>query len=95
MNAARANMTAAARGRQAAGVDGGRAAPRASAVRTRPVRITIDLDPADHRKLKAWAAQLAAELDQPRLSLADVIRGVIRALDDPAAEEHIRNAAMP
>ena len=43
------------------------------------IRTTVDLTPELHRALKRWAADTAATLDVPRLSLADVIRAMIRA----------------
>jgi phosphoribosylformimino-5-aminoimidazole carboxamide ribonucleotide (ProFAR) isomerase len=49
--------------------------------RTKPVRITVDLAPADYQALNRWVAKAAIELDQPmsRLSQAQVIRALIRA----------------
>ncbi len=49
--------------------------------RTKPVRITVDLAPADYQALNRWVARAGIELDLPvsRLSLAQAIRGMIRA----------------
>ena len=49
--------------------------------RAKPVRITVDLAPADYQALNRWAARAAIELDLPmsRLSQARVIRTMIRA----------------
>jgi hypothetical protein len=54
-----------------------------SAVRSKPVRITIDLTPELYRELTEWTSRAAAELDVPRLTIADAIRGMVRvtALD--------------
>jgi hypothetical protein len=49
--------------------------------RTKPVRITVDLAPADYQVLNRWVARAGVELDLPvgRLSLAQAIRVMIRA----------------
>lgn len=59
-----------------------------TAVRAKPVRITVDLTPELHRALTRWTAGTAVTLDVPRLSLADVIRAMIRAaaVDDVGAD---------
>jgi len=54
-------------------------APRARPPRVKPVRITVDLDPGDHRALKLWALQHA-----DGAALADVVRVMVAMLDtDP------------
>jgi hypothetical protein len=53
--------------------------PGRTAVRAKPVRITVDLTPELHRALTRWAASAAETLDVPRLSLADAIRAMIQA----------------
>ena len=55
-----------------------------SAVRSKPVRITVDLPPETYRVLTEWTAKAAGELDVPRLTLVDAIRAMIRvtAVDD-------------
>jgi hypothetical protein len=49
--------------------------------RTKPVRITVDLAPADYQALNRWVASAGVTLDQPvsRLSLARALRAMIRA----------------
>jgi phosphoribosylformimino-5-aminoimidazole carboxamide ribonucleotide (ProFAR) isomerase len=49
--------------------------------RTKRVRITVDLDPADYQALNRWVASAGVTLDQPvsRLSLAGAVRAMIRA----------------
>lgn len=73
--ARKARMTAAA---------GRRTEPEAkpagrTAIRSKPVRITVDLSPAAYRQLTDWSAEAAKELDIPRLSIADAVRAMVRA----------------
>jgi len=57
--------------------------------RTKSVRITVDLGPADFEVLNRWLAKAAVELDQPlnSMTLARGIRAMIRATatDDVAS----------
>ena len=57
--------------------------------RSKSVRITIDLGPAEFEVLNRWLAKAAVELDQPlnRMTLARGIRAMIRATatDDAAS----------
>lgn len=46
----------------------------APAPRTTPVRITVAMPPVDHRRLKAWCATTAAELELPIVAGAEVLR---------------------
>ena len=68
---------------------GRRAAPDArpagrTAIRSKPVRITLDLSPEQYRQLTGWADAAAVSLDVPRVSLADAVRAMIRvAADNP------------
>ncbi len=56
-----------------------------TAIRSKPVRITLDLSPELYRQLTRWADEAAVELDVPRVALADAVRAMIRiAGDDPA-----------
>ena len=68
-----------------------RAEPDASpagrtAIRSKPVRITLDLSPELYRQLTRWAGTAAIELDVPRVALADAMRAMIRvAAENPDA----------
>ena len=53
-----------------------------TAIRSKPVRITLDLSPELYRQLIAWADSAAVTLDVPRVSLADAVRAMIRVADD-------------
>ena len=55
-----------------------------AAIRSKPVRITLDLSPELYRQLTAWADSAAVTLDVPRVSLANAVRAMIRvAADNP------------
>ncbi|MFE7268732.1 hypothetical protein ACFU9B_43430 [Streptomyces sp. NPDC057592] len=44
------------------------------AMRTDPVRVTLDLAPAEHRELKQWCNIAAADLDLSQVPLTAVLR---------------------
>ena len=72
---------------QMAAAAGRRAEPDArpagrTAIRSKPVRITLDLSPELYRQLTAWADSAAIELGVPRVSLADAVRAMIRVTAD-------------
>ncbi len=50
-----------------------------TAIRSKPVRITLDLSPELYRQLTQWADSAAVALDVPRIALADAMRAMIRA----------------
>ena len=57
-----------------------------TAIRSKPVRITLDLSPELYRQLTRWAGTAAIELDVPRVALADAMRAMIRvAAENPDA----------
>ena len=74
---------------QYAAAAGRRAEPDAppagrTAIRSKPVRITLDLSPELYRELTMWTDSAAIELGVPRVSLADAVRAMIRvAADNP------------
>jgi hypothetical protein len=49
-----------------------------TAIRSKPVRITLDLSPELYRQLTQWTDSAAVELDVPRIALADAVRAMIR-----------------
>ncbi|GGZ30484.1 hypothetical protein [Streptomyces nitrosporeus] len=69
------------------------AAPTAPpSVRTKPVRVTLDLAPGDHRDLKRWCNQTAVALDLSQVPLAPVLRLLGQELlANPALADRIRN----
>ncbi len=55
-----------------------------TAIRSKPIRITLDLSPELYRQLTRWTDTAAIELDVPRIALADAMRAMIRvAADSP------------
>jgi hypothetical protein len=52
--------------------------PGRTAMRSKPVRITLDLSPELYRQLTDWTASAAITLDVPRVALADAVRAMIR-----------------
>jgi hypothetical protein len=57
-----------------------------TAIRSKPVRITLDLSPELYRQLTGWADAAAVTLGVPRVSLADAMRAMIRVSADNPAE---------
>jgi hypothetical protein len=57
-----------------------------TAIRTKPVRITLDLSPELYRQLTQWTDAAAVELDVPRVALADAMRAMIRVTTENPAE---------
>jgi hypothetical protein len=52
--------------------------PGQTAIRSKPVRITLDLSPELYRQLTEWVDSAAVTLDVPRLALAEAMRAMIR-----------------
>jgi hypothetical protein len=57
-----------------------------TAIRSKPVRITLDLSPELYRQLTQWTDSAAVALDVPRVSLADAVRAMIRVTADNPGE---------
>jgi hypothetical protein len=81
--------------RAAAVADGGDgaeadAAPR-RVPRTRPVRVTVELSPMEHKALRQWCAQTSAELDLPVVAGAEVFRVLLSLMrTDPSMADAVR-----
>jgi hypothetical protein len=61
------------------------------AVRTKPVRRSVDLSPTHHAMLLEWCAKAADELGVTRVTGQDVIRALVaRLLMDQALARRIR-----
>jgi hypothetical protein len=76
---------------QMAAAAGRRSEPNArpagrTAIRSKPVRITLDLSPELYRQLTQWADSAAIELDVPRIALADAMRAMIRVTTENPEE---------
>lgn len=70
-----------------------------TAQRTKPIRLSVDLDPPLHYRLDNWALLARTELDVPRVPAAAVIRVLIDRLtnvqgDDPALRDRLRQVVM-
>lgn len=61
------------------------------APRTKPVKMTVDLAPIEHRKLRLWCAQTAADLELPEVAASEVVRVLVARLQtDPGLAEAVR-----
>lgn len=88
-----------------AGTEISTSVPAARTVRTRPVRLTVDVPPAEHAALRRLCLdltdELADELDgRASVSGQDVLRALLAAaLHEPAARarlvEHLRGTSAP
>jgi hypothetical protein len=59
---------------------------RASQVRTKPVRMTVDMAPSLHRKLKQWTGEAAGRLDVADVPAAEVVRILVELLSAEPGE---------
>lgn len=68
-----------------------------TAIRSKPVRITVDLSPELYRQLTQWADSAAIALDVPRVALADAMRAMIRVTAENPSEvlERLRRDMEP
>jgi hypothetical protein len=57
-----------------------------TAIRSKPVRITLDLSPELYRQLTQWAESAAITLGVPRVALADAVRAMIRVTAEQPGE---------
>jgi hypothetical protein len=59
--------------------------------RTRPVRVTVELSPMEHKALRQWCAVTSAELDLPVVAGAEVFRALLSLMrDDPKMADQVR-----
>jgi hypothetical protein len=59
--------------------------------RTRPVRVTVELSPMEHKLLRRWCADTSAELDLPVVAGAEVFRALLSLMHDrPEVAEQVR-----
>jgi hypothetical protein len=59
--------------------------------RTRPVRVTVELSPMEHKALRQWCAQTAADLDLPVVAGAEVFRALLSLMrGDQAMADQVR-----
>ena len=68
-----------------------------TAIRSKPVRVTLDLSPELYRELTQWADSAAVALDVPRIALADAMRAMIRVTAENGDEvlERLRRDRRP
>jgi hypothetical protein len=68
-----------------------------TAIRSKPVRVTLDLSPELYRELTRWADSAAVALDVPRIALADAMRAMIRVTAENGDEvlERLRRDREP
>lgn len=64
--------------------------PATPRVRTRPVRLTVDVSPADHAALARLALDAAAELGLARVHGQEIVRALIhRMLSEPDLQRRV------
>lgn len=60
-----------------------------TALRSKPVRITVDLAPELYRRLTRETSSMAEEIDAAKVSHADLVRAMIRTLDDSDVRDRV------
>lgn len=55
------------------------------------MRVTVELSPMEHKALRQWCAQTAADLDLPVVAGAEVFRALFSLMrEDTAVAERVR-----
>lgn len=63
----------------------------APAVRTKPIKTTVDLQPVEHRQFRRWCEETADELGLPAVASSEVVRVMIQLVqEDPALAARVR-----
>jgi hypothetical protein len=74
-----------------AGAEAGREQVSSRVPRTRPVRVTVELSPMEHKALRQWCAQTSADLDLPVVAGAEVFRALLSLMrGDPEVADQVR-----
>lgn len=64
---------------------------RSGTTRTKPIKMTVDVAPVEHRRLKLWCATAAAELELPEVAASEVARVLFTLLhEDAELAERVR-----
>ena len=59
--------------------------------RTRPVRVTVELSPMEHKALRQWCALTAGDLDLPVVAGAEVFRALLSLMrGNPEVADQVR-----
>ncbi|HEV7787671.1 MAG TPA: hypothetical protein VGP05_01555 [Pseudonocardia sp.] len=73
------------------GVEAGGGPVSSRVPRTRPVRVTVELSPMEHKALRQWCAQTSADLDLPVVAGAEVFRALLSLMrGDPEVADQVR-----
>jgi hypothetical protein len=76
---------------EASGAEAGGEPPSSRVPRTRPVRVTVELSPMEHKALRQWCAQTSADLDLPVVAGAEVFRALLSLMrGDPEMADQVR-----
>lgn len=66
------------------------------AVRTRPVRVTVDLSPGAYRDLTDASRELASQTGRTRVTHVDIVRALLDELhDDPELRARVAGRLAP
>lgn len=60
-------------------------------IRSKPIRVNVDLAPQTHRYLASFCEQLSQEVHAPRVTQAQVLRALIERLEN---DQRVRDAVL-